>query len=109
MVDQRGLLVRLELHLKRGSVVAVLVRALVRALTEQHPAGQGICGHLLHHAQAPLARFHFQNKGTGDHVVACLHCLACLDCLDCLHCRAYLLGGSCSIFFFNRDVLQARL
>jgi hypothetical protein len=59
VVDERGLLMRLELHLNRGFGFAVLA--------EQHPAGGGLCWHLLDHAQAPPGRFQLQNKGTGGH------------------------------------------
>jgi len=59
VIDQRRFLVRLELHLKHYFVAFVL--------PEQHPAGCGLVRDLLHHAQAPLRRFHFQNKGAGWH------------------------------------------
>ena len=59
MVDERGLLMRLELHLKRGFGFAVLA--------EQHPAGGGLFRHLLDRAQAPFACFQLQNKGGGGH------------------------------------------
>jgi hypothetical protein len=68
VVDQRGLIVRLELHLKRGFGFAVLA--------EQHPAGGGLCRHLLHHAQAPLGHFQLQNKGGGGHWIDWIE-LAC--------------------------------
>jgi len=57
MVDERGLLMRLELHLKRGFGFAVLA--------EQHPAGGGLFRHLLDRAQAPPGCLQLQNKGGG--------------------------------------------
>lgn len=66
MVDERGLLMRLELHLKRGF-------GIVAVLAEQHPAGGGLFRHLLHHAQAPPGGFQLQNKGTGEHDLIALN------------------------------------
>ncbi len=57
MVDEHGLLIRLELHLNRGFGFAVLA--------EQHPAGGGLFRHLLDHAEAPPRGFQLQNKGAG--------------------------------------------
>ena len=72
MVDQRGLLMRLELHLKRGFGVGSGSGSgsgfgIIAVLAEQHPAGGGLFGHLLHYAQAPPGGFQLQNKGTGEH------------------------------------------
>ena len=68
MVDQRGLLMRLELHLNRGfgsgSGSGI---GIVAGLAEQHPAGGGLFRHLLDHAEAPPEGFQLQNKGTWSH------------------------------------------
>jgi len=67
MVDERGLLIRLELHLNRDFGFAVLA--------EQHPAGGGLFRHLLDHAEAPPRGFQLQNKGTGcDWIELACHC-----------------------------------
>jgi len=59
VLDQDCLLEWLELYLKRYLIGFVLA--------EQHPAGFALVGDLLHCTQAPLLRFHFQNKGSVDH------------------------------------------
>ena len=90
MLDQDCLLVRLELQLKRCLVGFVLA--------EQHPAGFALIRDLLHHAQAPLLRFHFQNKGSADHGVG--HCVVALLLglvagvagFGCWGCWVWLLG-----------------
>jgi len=64
MVDQRYILMRLELHLKRGFGSGSGF-GIIAVLAEQHPAGGGLFRHLLHHAQAPPGGFQLQNKGTG--------------------------------------------
>ena len=66
MVDQRYILMRLELHLKRGFGSGSGF-GIIAVLAEQHPAGGGLFRHLLHYAQAPPGGFQLQNKGTGEH------------------------------------------
>ena len=69
MVDQRDLLVRLELHLNRGSGSTSGFGIVIgfAGLPEQHPARRVLFGHLLDHAEAPPGGFQLQNKCTGDH------------------------------------------
>ena len=85
MVDQRDLLVRLELHLNRGSGSTSGCGIVIgfAGLPEQHPARRGLFGHLLDHAEAPPGGFQLQNKCTGDHGL--------FDCLfDCFSLSCFL-------------------
>ena len=105
MVDERGLLMRLELYLKRAFVFAVLA--------EHHPAGGGLFRHLLHHAQAPPGCLQLQNKGAAGHWFELdWHCgWIALDCVGlrwiALDCVGVMPGGN-SIFFLIATFSNAK-